>query len=145
LVAYALFPIKAGKATIDSYTAKCTVVTGGNFGFGRPYQFTKASRPLSLNVLDIPVENRPQDFTGAVGDFKVSGELDRTSVPAHQPVTWKIRFFGRGNAKLIDLPAFELPPSVELYDQKSDSKFSKDGTSFKEFEVLLIPREEGQI
>lgn len=145
LVSYALFPISSGKASIDSYTAKCTVITSGNFGFGRPYQFTKASRPLALEVIDIPKENRPKDFTGAVGDFKVSAEVDRTSVPAHQPVTWKIKFFGRGNAKLIDLPAFELPPSVELYDQKSDSNFSKDGTSYKEFEVLLIPREEGKI
>jgi hypothetical protein len=37
----------------------------------------------------------------------------------------------------------DLPPSFEVYDQKSQAKFLKDGTSFKEFEVLLIPREPG--
>lgn len=145
LVSYALFPIKAGKAQIDSYKAKCTVVTPGNFGFGRPYQFTKASRPLKLNVIDIPKESRPGDFTGAVGSFKVKATLDRNQVPAHQPVTWKIRIEGRGNAKLIDLPALHLPSTLEIYDQSNDSKFAKNGTSYKEFEILLIPRETGEV
>lgn len=145
LVSYALFPIKSGKAQIDSYKAKCTVVTPGNFGFGRPYQFTKSSRPLELQVIDVPTASRPSDFTGAVGSFNIKAELDRTQVPAHQPVTWTIRVEGRGNAKLIDLPALNLPPNLELYDQTSDSKFHKNGTSFKQFEVLLIPRESGEI
>tara|TARA_Y100001935_G_scaffold255400_1_gene268196 strand:+ start:1295 stop:3169 length:1875 start_codon:yes stop_codon:yes gene_type:complete len=145
LVSYALFPIKAGSASIDPYKAKCTVITPGNMGFGRPYQFTKASPPLSLKVLDVPKENRPSDFTGAVGSFQVSASLDQNKVPAHQPVTWKVRISGRGNAKLIDLPAFDLPKAVELYDQKFDSKFNRNGTSYKEFEILLIPREEGKV
>lgn len=145
LVSYALFPIKAGSAKIDSYKAKCTVVTSGNFGFGRSYQFAKSSRPLDLKVLDLPKESRPRDFTGAVGVFQLKSELDRKEVPAHQPVSLKIRVEGRGNAKLVDLPPLNLPPSVELYDQTSDSRFFKNGTSFKEFEILLIPRETGQI
>ncbi|NCN95248.1 MAG: protein BatD, partial [Bdellovibrionales bacterium] len=145
LVSYALFPIKSGEAKIDTYKARCTVITPGNMGFGRPYQFTKASPPIALKVIDVPKENRPADFTGAVGSFKVSASLDRDEVPAHQPITWKIRIAGRGNAKLIDLPAFDLPPGLELYDQKSDSKFSKNGTSYKDFEILLIPREEGEV
>jgi hypothetical protein len=145
LVSYALFPIKAGKAHVDSYRAKCTVLTPGNFGFGRPYQFTKASKPLDLNVIDVPKDTRPNDFTGAVGSFRIKAELDRNEVPAHQPVTWKIRVEGRGNAKLIDLPALNLSSNLELYDQKVESQFQKNGTSFKEFEILLIPREEGEI
>src|SRR6185312_13832964 len=46
LVSYALFPIKAGKAVVDPYKAKCTVLTGSAFGFGHPYQFTKASKAI---------------------------------------------------------------------------------------------------
>jgi len=145
LVSYALFPIKAGAATVDSYKAKCTVITPGNFGFGRPYQFTKGNPPIKITVVDVPKDNRPSDFTGAVGAFHVKASLDRTTVPAHQPVTWKIHIEGRGNAKLIDLPKLDLPTGVELYDQKADAKFNKNGTSFKDFEVLLIPRETGEV
>lgn len=143
LVSYALFPIKAGKAMIDSYKARCTVITPSNFGFGKPYQFTKASRPVEIEVLDVPKDNRPSDFTGAVGQFRVNAQFEPPTVPANQPATLKVRIEGHGNAKLIELPNLNLPPSMELYDQKSDAKFFKDGSSFKQFEVLVIPREPG--
>src|SRR5690606_8872157 len=44
-----------------------------------------------------------------------------------------------------ELPALNLPEGFEQYDTKSDSKFSKNGTSYKEFEVLLIPRQVGDL
>lgn len=144
LASFALFPIKAGSATIDSYKAKCTVITPSNFGFGRPYQATKASKPLKIEVLPIPQEGRPQDYSGAVGNYEVKTSLDPLQAQVNQPVTYKVRFEGRGNAKLIDLPALNLPPSLEQYDTKVDAKYFPDGRSYKEFEVLLIPREPGQ-
>ena len=145
LASYALFPIKPGKAKIDSYKAKCTVITDSAFGFGRPYVYTKSSKPVSIEVLPIPKENRPADFSGAVGQFSVSSSLSESSVAVNQPVTLKVRFDGRGNGKLIDLPPLDLPPSIEIYDTKKESKFFKNGQSYKEFEVLLIPREAGEI
>jgi hypothetical protein len=142
LVSYALFPIKAGKATVDSYKAKCTVLTPSAFGFGHPYQFTKASRPIEIQVMDPPA-NRPADYTGAVGRFHVTAQFEPPTGVVNQPVTLRVRFEGQGNAKLIELPKLQLPPSFEFYDQKSQAKFMKDGTSYKEFEVLIIPREPG--
>ena len=143
LVSYALFPIHSGKAIIDSYKAKCTVLTPSNFGFGRPYQFTKASRPITIEVSEVPVVNRPANFSGAVGHFRLSAVFEPPTGSVNQPVTLRIRFEGQGNAKLIELPKLELPPSFELYDQKSQAKFMKDGSSYKEFEVSIIPREPG--
>lgn len=145
LASFALFPIKEGKSIIDPYKAKCTVITADNFGFGRPYVFTKASAPVTINVLGVPKEGQPKDFTGAVGQFKMAASLEQNTVPANQPVNLKVRVAGRGNAKLIELPPLNLPPSLELYDTKKESKYFKDGQSFKEFEVLLIPREPGLI
>lgn len=143
LVSYALFPIKAGKSTIDSYKAKCTVLTPSNFGFGRPYQFTKVSKPIPIEVMDVPAQGRPSNYTGAVGNFKVSAQFEPTTGVVNQPVTLRVRFEGRGNAKLIELPKLDLPPTFEIYDQKSQAKYMKDGMSFKEFEVLILPREPG--
>lgn len=143
LASYALFPLKPGKAVVDSYKAKCTVVTPSNFGFGRPYQFTKASKPVDIKVNEVPKENRPANYSGAVGNFQVRAELEQKTVPVNQPLTLKLVFEGEGNAKLIDLPAMELPPNLELYDTQADSKFFRDGRSFKEFQLLIIPRSQG--
>jgi len=143
LVSYALFPIKAGKATIDPYKAKCTVITPANFGFGRPYVFTKASRPISVEVSEVPVNGKPANYSGAVGHFRVTAAFEPPVGAVNQPVTLRVRFEGQGNAKLIELPKLDLPPSFELYDQKNSSKYMKDGTSYKEFEVMIIPRQPG--
>lgn len=145
LASYALFPIKAGDAVVDPYKAKCTILTQMNMlGMGTPYQFTKASQPVKVKVKPLPKDSQPKDFSGAVGQFQISAKIEgSTNVPVNQPFTLKVRIEGRGNAKVIELPPLELPPDLELYDTKSDSKFFKDGTSYKEFQLLLIPRRTG--
>lgn len=143
LVSYALFPYKAGKASVDPYQAKCTIVAGGPFGFGRAVPAVKSSKAIEIEVLEVPKEGRPANYTGAVGQFQVSTTLDPAVTTTNQPVTLKVKFSGKGNAKSIDLPALNLPSTLEVYSNKAESKFFKDGTSYKEFEILLIPREPG--
>ncbi|MEO0336354.1 MAG: BatD family protein, partial [Pseudomonadota bacterium] len=143
LASFALFPIKEGSAKIDPYKAKCTVLQPSRFGFGRPFQSTKISKSVKVKVKALPSESQPKDFSGAVGNYQVNSTLDTQSTTVNQPVTLKIRFEGKGNAKLIDLPYMDLPESFEQYDSKNDSKYFRNGQSFKEFEVLVIPREPG--
>lgn len=148
LASHALFPIKAGTATIDEYKIKSRVrlPTQGLGGFyGRPYEYTKSSAAVPIKVKPLPTEGRPSDFTGAVGQFEVHASVENQSVPVNQPVSLKIRFEGSGNAKLIDLPAIAWSTGLEQYDTKSESKFFKNGRSYKEFEVLVIPRQEGDM
>lgn len=145
LASYALFPIKSGKVLIDQYIAKITgLAQNRGFGFGRPVQAVKKSRTVSVSVLPLP-EGKPANFVGVVGNFDVSVQIENRSVPVNQPVTVKVKFEGRGNAKLIELPKLNLPIGLEVYDTKKESKFYKTGHSIKEFELLLIPRVEGKI
>lgn len=148
LASFALFPIKEGTSVIDSYTAKCSVIPsldsfGGGFSFGKAYTYTKSSQPVKVHVKPLPTEGRPANFSGAVGDFQVSARVEDNNPVANQPFTLKLRFEGRGNAKLIDLPPFEPPQGLEIYDTQNEAKFFRTGTSYKDFTVLLIPRSEG--
>ena len=144
LASHALFPIKAGTAIVDEYKIKGSVqVPSGPFGFGPTYSFNRASERIKINVKPLPLDGRPKDFSGAVGQFEVRALIEGNQFPVNQPFSLKVRFEGNGNAKLIELPALNLPAGVEVYDTKSDSKYFKNGRSFKEFEVLIIPRQEG--
>ncbi|MFS4457865.1 BatD family protein [Bdellovibrio sp. HCB2-146] len=147
LASHALFPIKAGTAVIDEYKIKSRVrlPTQGYGFFGKAYEYTKSSSRIPIKVKPLPVEGRPSDFTGAVGQFELHAAVDNPNVPVNQPFSLKVRFEGSGNAKLIDLPVLNLPTGFEQYDSKSESKFFKNGRSFKEFEVLIIPRQEGEV
>jgi len=108
-------------------------------------QLIKKSQELTIQVMDLPIENKPETFNGGVGQFRLSSKIDTQTIEANQPLTLTLRFEGKGNAKLINLPTLDLPPSLELYDKNSESKFFKSGKSFKEFKVLLVPREEGEL
>jgi len=149
LVSYALFPIGPGPKTIDAFKAKATVVQLDSglsmFGMGHPFTYVKTSKDIPIEVLPLPTEGRPASFSGAVGHFNVTGSLSSSSVKVNQPFSLKIRFSGEGNVKAIELPPLDFPKSLEIYDTKKDSQFNKDGTGYKEFEVLLIPRTQGDV
>lgn len=149
LASHALFPIKAGTSVIDEYKIRSKVRMPlsrmGGFGFGNSYEYTKSSKRINIKVKPLPVESRPPNFSGAVGQFEVLSSVEEKNLPVNQPFTLKVRFEGVGNAKLIDLPPLNLPESLEIYDTKSNSKFFKDSRSFKEFEVLIVPHQTGSI
>jgi hypothetical protein len=141
LASYALFPIEDGKATVDGYKAKVTVVAG----FGQAITSTKTSQAIPILVKPLPEAGRPASFSGAVGEYQIKAQVESNSVVAHQPFTLRVHVEGRGNAKQFELPNPTLPSSVELYDIKKDSKFFKNGLSYKSFEIFLIPRQEGEL
>lgn len=145
LASHALFPIKAGTAVIDEFKIKAKVSLPTQFGWGQPREYTKASRRVAIKVLPLPIEGRPKSFSGAVGNFQITAKTEGTSFPANQPFSLKVRFEGQGNAKLIELPAIDWPSQIEIFDTKSESKFYKNGESYKEFEILVIPRKEGPL
>ena len=149
LASYALFPIKPGTATIDEYKLKANIAGSsgpfGAFGVGPSYVINRASERVNIKVKPLPTQGKPNNFSGAVGNFNVTAKLDGQTFFTNQPFSLKVRFEGEGNAKLIDLPQFQAPAGIEVYDTKSESKFFKNGKSFKEFEILLIPREKGKV
>lgn len=145
LAAHALFPIKPGKTTIDEFKIKAKVRLPTQFGWGSQQEYTKASKRAEITVLPLPTEGKPLSFSGAVGQFQIQTQVDGTQFPAGQPISLRVRLEGQGNAKVIELPEIKWPENLEVYDTKSESKFFKDGLSFKEFEILVIAKNPGEV
>lgn len=145
LAAHALFPIKSGKTTIDEFKIKAKVRMPTQFGWGSQQEYTKSSKRLEVTVLPLPTEGKPLSFSGAVGQFQIQTQVDGTQFPAGQPISLRVRLEGQGNAKVIELPEIKWPENLEVYDTKSESKFFKDGLSFKEFEILVIAKSPGEV
>ena len=145
LASHALFPIKAGTAVIDEFKIKAKVRSMSSWGNSSAFDVTKVSKRTPIKVLPLPEDGKTVSFSGAVGQYRVTAKTEGTSFPANQPFSFKIRYEGLGNAKLIDLPQINWPDGLEVYDSKSDAKFFKEGNSYKEFEVLVIPRKEGPL
>lgn len=150
LASYALFPIKTGVSVIDEYKIRASVSLPtdnqglfGQFGFGQAYTYTRTSERMQIQVKSLPDAGKPQSFSGAVGNFKIEAHVDTQNFVQGQPFTLKLRFEGDGNAKLIELPKMQWPANFELYDTKAESKFFQSGKSYKEFIMLVIPKESG--
>jgi len=116
--------------------------------FGSEFQNVKKtlrSNPISINVKPLPSANRPLDFSGAVGQFSMKAQADRTTVNTNDGITLKVSITGTGNLNLIEKPAINFPSDFEVYEPKIIDNFAnKGGTSgTRTYEYLIIPRAAG--
>jgi len=116
--------------------------------FGSEYQNVRKalhSNTIALNVKPLPSANRPLGFSGAVGQFSMKAQVDRTEVSTNDGITLRVSISGTGNLNLIEKPDINFPPDFEVYEPKIIDNFSnKGGTSgTRTYEYLIIPRASG--
>ena len=151
----ALFPTQTGELKIDPMKITVEAVAKRRRSgrslfdsffddpFGRVVQKAVISKAVKINVKPLPEENKPADFTGAVGRYKFRVTADKREVRANEPITVKLLAGGTGNIKLLSLPELSLPPDIEQYDPVSKTNIKKDGQAVsgtKTVEYTLIPR-----
>jgi hypothetical protein len=104
------------------------------------------SKSLSVDVIELPLENKPTEFSGAVGDFSYKVELDKNQVKANDAINLKVTINGKGNIKLIEPLKLNLPESFETYDPKINENVKAIGgvSGSITYNYLIIPREKGE-
>ena len=152
-----LFPQRTGMITIEPTKVECVVRKQSNrpkslfeqFFGGGGYEdvVVKAvSKPVSVNVMDVPELGKPANFSGAVGSLNYKVEASKQNLKANDVLNLKITISGRGNLKLLEAPKLNLPESFESYEPKISENISSSGgiNGFKTFNYLVIPREPGE-
>ena len=132
-----LFPLKSGELELDSYSIKF-------FSFFRDGRIISVPT-REVRVKDLPSNGLDEAFTGAVGDFSIQYLLKENTGLVNEPLSLKIIFEGSGHPRFIDLPQIPFPSSVETYPPVKKSQFSNRGIGTKEFEILIVPKKEGQL
>ena len=111
-----------------------------------PKEITITSQPSELHVLALPKNGRPADFSGAVGNFKVSSDVSAAQVSAGDPVTLRLHVNGEGNFDRVDTPMLDRSENWKTYPPKS-SFVPADATGHKGekiFEQPLIASQTGE-
>jgi uncharacterized membrane protein len=159
---FAIFPQKTGKLIIEPTEMECEVQLRVQNNRKRGYDpfedffndpfFNRnvknirtviKSNPISIEVKPLPQKNKPANFNGAVGDFRLSSKIDRTELKANDALTLTYTISGKGNLELFNMPNIKFPVDFETFDPKisSNIKTSSSGVSGrKKFEYLVIPR-----
>ena len=152
---FVLYPQKSGEIVIDAYKLDCIVQqvaknrNGSLFDdfFGPSVQNVKktiSSKSFKIVVKPLP-SNKPAGFNGAVGDYTMKVNVDKSQLKENDALTVKIDINGTGNIKLLESPRLNLPPDFEAYDPKVNSNITATGNSGnKVFEYLAIPRHPGK-
>lgn len=145
-----LFPMTSGRLRISPMKLEVAVVQSPRdlFDlFGTTKVVTLASDVININVLPLPAEDKPGEFTGGVGEFDIDASLDRTSSEAAEPINLIIKMHGAGNVELIEKPSLPSIPGIKILEPevRTSTSFSKGAMrGYKEFSFPLIPQTDGE-
>lgn len=153
---FVLFPQQAGNLEIDPARFDASIAQAVRsddpfdafFGGGTSYVAVKktlTTPKITINVKSLPA-NKPASFSGAVGSFSLTSDINTQNLKTNDAVTIKLTLSGTGNMKLIQTPEVAFPNDFEIYDPKVDDKVTLSSAGLsgsKVFEYLAIPRHAG--
>jgi len=125
-----LYPQKTGKLEIEPLSLDVTIEVPTNrrdiFG-GR--LMTRVNKTISagsrsIKVKELPITDKPIDFTGAVGDFQFNVITNKSELNASESLQARVEVKGNGNLKLFELPKLSLPSSLEVFEPEHAEKVS---------------------
>ncbi len=153
---YVMFPQITGKLKIPSLTFNGIVVQENRsvdpfeafFNGGSGYvEVKKQIVAPGIEIQVDPLPERPANFSGGVGRFNISAQLNKTETKANDPVSLRIIVSGVGNLKLIKEPLVNLPKDFDKYDAKltDKTKLTAQGVEGSMiYDFLMVPRHQGK-
>ena len=132
-----LYPQKTGKLKIEPLTLDISVQVPSNrrdfFGnlISSSVNKTVSSGSSIIDVKPLPLNNKPLDFSGAVGSFNFEIKSDKKELLLDEAFQLSLIVSGKGNFNLFDDPKISLPVSLEVYEPEKISNVSVRSNGIK--------------
>ena len=136
----ALFPTVVGTVVIDP--AALTVSTG-TAGSRRLLE----SPPVPVEVRPLPV-GAPSGFTGAVGRFNITAEVDSDTGQVNEPVQLTVTVSGEGNIEALPDPAWPEFTGWRVIESPADTAsqlIAGQVAGSRTYEIVLVPERAGEL
>lgn len=136
----ALFPANLGTLTIEP----ASLVIPGEF---LNPDIRLESEPVTVNVRPLPELDRPEAFSGAVGQFDILASLSEAEIVVNHPVTLIMQVLGTGNIRTLTEPVLpELAEWRVFESQPTTTVETSDGVvqGSRIFERLVVPGQVGE-
>ena len=152
---YVVFPQTTGKLEIPSITYEGIVVQQNRnvdpfeafFNGGSGYvEVKKQIKAPGITIQVDPLPQRPAGFSGGVGCYSISAQLDKNEVKANDPVKLRVVVTGVGNMKLLKQPEVKFPKDFDHYDAKVTDKTQLTTSGLEgsiTYDFLAVPRHQG--
>ncbi len=152
---YVMFPQSTGKLEIPSITYDGIVVQQNRnidpfeafFNGGSGYVEVKKQIKAPGKTIQVdPLPQRPANFSGGVGSYSITAQIEQTEVKANDPVKLHVVVSGVGNMKLLKQPIVKFPKDFDAYDAKvtDNTKLTVNGLEGSiAYDFLAVPRHQG--
>lgn len=153
---YILIPKKLGEYSIPAAGMRMTIYKRNrrdsffedpffNIGGGKPAYLS--SNEIQLDVKNLPMQNRPDNFSGLVGWFDVKANLDPVEVKVSESATLTIIVQGRGNVRQIpDLKLSDIK-GLKIYQDKPRLNIKKNESAISGQKIMkwaIVPEKSGK-
>jgi hypothetical protein len=131
---------ESGKVVIPAAKVGGEVYLSSGGSSGRWVPFMATSEPLAVSTRD--PGDKPRDFTGGVGTFRLTAKASQTEMPAGTPFVFTLRQEGEGNLARTTPPDLNTQPgfSDRFAIHPESDRLLADGV--REFAYTLRPRNE---
>ena len=99
------------------------------------------SKPLNLEIADLPEKGKPDNFTGAIGNFELSVSAEPRQVLVGEPITLTIEIKGKGNFDRVEPPVLPDATDWKTYSPTSEFLPGQDSISGKKkYEQAIVAK-----
>ena len=99
--------------------------------------------PAWLEVLPLPKNNVPKNFSGAVGSFELSDNLSAESISLGEAITFSLRIAGQGNFNQFAHPQFP-ESSAQISSPMAIDRLNAGVEGSRTLYYTIIPTEKGK-
>ena len=148
-----LYPQRTGLLSIEPlvYDIAVQVPTNRRDIFGQvlsnTVNKTVSAGKVKINVKPLPNEGKPENFSGAVGNFDLLVNSTKKELLLSEAFQLNIEIKGRGNFNLFNFPSINLPTSLEIYEperiEKLKTNFQGINGSLKD-QYTVVPSSPGK-
>lgn len=148
-----LIPQKSGELIIEPMRMDITlgVPTGRVNFFGeailRSYTESYSTGKRIVKVKALPLEGKPENFSGAVGDFQFKVTKNKEILKANETAQLNVEVSGSGNFKLFEMPKLVTPAELEVFtpEYKEQIQTTINGISGRVFsQYTVVPQFKGK-
>jgi hypothetical protein len=80
------------------------------------YENTMATTPVAITVNPLPQKNKPIDYMGATGNFKIQASLLKNEYAKNEEGELVVTVSGKGNFPQLSAPPIEWPSGIEGFE-----------------------------
>ncbi len=145
-----LYALQSGPQVLEPFEIESNIrfrkVIGGQLSnFDSTIVYTAKCDAVTINVLPLP-QNKPDAFSGAVGEFKTIANLSNVEIPKNGSGKLIIEITGAGNWAMVQAPIINWPTGIEGFEPQSRELLNNTDipiSGSRYFEYAFSPKDTG--